>query len=131
MGNNVIWHDFGCHRGLNTETTYIIYGVKANFCLLTKSLQVIFDVVDECCGKRKSHYILQNYKINSREYNRFIDYWYTEIYKGIFEVNVKDITSFCYYGKLKYINEHYELDFNSLDPIETAVSNLYSELYLD
>lgn len=129
--SNSIWYDYGHHEGLDTETTYIIYGIKAKFCLFTNSLQVIFEFVKDICGERESHYLLQNFKINSREYNQFIDYWYTEVYKGVFEVNVKDITSFCYYGKLKYINEHYELDFNSLDPIATAVSDLYSELYLD
>ncbi len=129
--SNSIWYDYGHHEGLNTVKTYVIEGVKANFCLFTKSLQVIFRITDDGYGKRKSQYILQNYKINSREYRRFMGYLYSGNLDGIFDMNVNDVGAFCYYGKLKYVNDHYEIDFNSLDPIATTASKLYSELYLD
>jgi len=128
---NSIWYDYGRHEGLNTVKTYVIEGVKANLCLFTNSLQVIFRITDDGYRERKSQYILQNYKINSREYRRFIDYLYSGNQNGVFEMDVNDVHIFCYYGKLKYVNDHYEIDFNSLDPIATAVSKLYRELYQD
>ena len=128
---NSIWYDYGSHEGLNTVKTYVIEGVKANLCLFTNSLQVIFRITDDGCRERKSQYILQNYKINSRNYRRFMEYLYSGNLNGIFDMNVNDVSGFCYYGKLIYVDDHYEIDFNSLDPIATTASKLYCELYMN
>ena len=73
--------------------------------------------------------MLQDYIINSPEFNKFISFLYSGGQHGIIEIDAEDVQAFYYYGKLKHGNNHYELDFDSLEPIQTAVSNLYVELY--
>lgn len=124
---NVLWIDRTGSLDVDSETTYYIEGVKANFCLFTNSLQVIFKITD--VFKSQSYYMLQDYIINSPEFDDFIGYLYSGGQDGIIEINTDDVDAFYYYGKLKYRNNQYELDFDTLEPIQTAVSHLYIELY--
>ena len=129
MSKNVLWLDRTWSLDVDTETTYYIEGVKANFCLFTNSLQVIFKITD--VFKNKYCYMLQDYIINSAEFDKFIGFLYAGGQNGIIEINTDDVKAFYYYGKLKYRNNQYELDFDTLEPIQTAVSELYIELYGD
>lgn len=125
--NEVIWYDPISHDNLNPDLIYNISVAQANTCMLTRTLQVIFELTNE--EENIKEYILQDYIINSSEYCQFVEFMYSACCKEIIEVDATDFELFSCWGKIIHTENGIKIDYSSLEPEFTPISTFHYTLY--
>ncbi len=114
-------------RKFRTDIIYSIGIAYVNICLVTNTLQVIYTISN--AEHNIDNYILVNYPVDSPAFYKFLNTIYPIQENEIIELNFDEITYFCGYGKICYINDRVEIDFDSLEYEATPVNSLHYKLY--
>ena len=110
-----------------TDIIYSIGIAYVSICLVTNALQVIYTIRND--EYNIDDYILVNYPLDSPVFYRFLNNIYPIQDNEIIELNFDEITYFFGYGKIRYINDRVEIDFDSLEYEATPVNSLHYKLY--